>query len=560
MAVRVSQQMLFSQYVGNLNRSLNELLELNTQAQTQKKVNRPSDDPSGMVRILSHRDTLRTLEQYEENISTAEGWLGRSDETLLQVSTLITRAKELAEQASTGTYDADNREQISYEMRSIFEQLVEMANMEYEDKSIYAGQKTDGKAFQQITWMTTNDADFTDNCTFRIDGDADKTALMQFYDTSDTAAVGDDVTFFSGNVGVRYTLDGGDTWLTGTVTVDAGTGTAVIDLPNSGCSVALSDLTAASAVKANAFDTADADDSTGTWAWLRPSAQYLGDDNDGVDVVGFGVGSSTLSYTASGDFEKSEVMVRIDNASAVNMGEVIEYSYSYDGGISWTTGNTTAADTTSNAAQLSIPPGGVLTLASNGSNLLQPGQQFLIRPRTADIEIDISVAETVVLNDVGKEIFGGLYMDPSYVLAEGGQKPRLTSSNATVVFETGNQATTVLGSNAAYSKNLFETMGNLVAFLETNNQEGIQRCLQNLDESQSQILNAAASVGGREHRLEVAQVLVEGLALNEKERLSDVEDVDVAELMTDLSQQEIVYEAVLRSVSMIMDLNLMKFI
>ena len=560
MSVRVSQQMLFSRYVSNMNRSLSELLDLNIKAQTQKKVNQPSDDPSGMVRILDHRDTLRTLSQYQENISTAKGWLGRSDETLLQVSTLITRAKELAEQASTGTYDSDNREQISYEVRSIFEQLIEMANMEYEDKSIYAGQKTDSPAFQQITWMTTNDADFTDNCDFRIDGDASTTVLMQFYDTSDAAAVGDSVTFASGNVGVRYSMDGGDTWQTGTVTVDMGAGTAVIGLPNTGASVTLSNLTGASAVKANSFDLAGADDSRGTWAWLRPSAQYLGDDNDGVEVNGFGSGTENLAYSASGDFEKTEVLVRIDNTSAVSMDQAIDYSYSYDGGISWTTGNTTSADATSNAALLSIPPGGVLNLASNGSNLLQPGQQFVIRPRTADIEIDISVAERVVLNDVGKDIFGGLYLDPDHVLAAGGQRVRLSSSNATTVFDTGNQATSVIGSNASYTKNLFETMGNLIAFLETNNQEGIQRALENLDRSQAQVLNMTASVGGREHRLEVAEVLVEGLELNEKERLSEVEDVDVAELMTELTQQQIVYEAVLRSTSMIVNLNLMKFI
>jgi flagellar hook-associated protein 3 FlgL len=67
-------------------------------------------------------------------------------------------------------------------------------------------------------------------------------------------------------------------------------------------------------------------------------------------------------------------------------------------------------------------------------------------------------------------------------------------------------------------------------------------------------------VGGRENRLTVAEGLVENLKLNEKERMSSIEDADVAELMTQIAQGQIVYESVLRSTSLIMNMNLMKFI
>ncbi|MCG2734592.1 NAD(P)-dependent oxidoreductase, partial [Pseudodesulfovibrio aespoeensis] len=51
-----------------------------------------------------------------------------------------------------------------------------------------------------------------------------------------------------------------------------------------------------------------------------------------------------------------------------------------------------------------------------------------------------------------------------------------------------------------------------------------------------------------------------GGIINEEALLSSIEDADVSELMTDLVQQQMVYEAVLRSTSMIMQLNLTKFI
>ena len=557
MVMRVTQQMLYSNSVGYINSSLSDLMDLNLQASSEKRINRPSDDPTASAQILALRDGLSSMTQYQENLSTAKGWLNLSDQTLLQVSTLITQAKELAEQAATGTYDGTNREQISYQMSSLFDQILELANTEYQGNSIYAGQKTDSNAFEKVLWMTTNDAEFTDNCTFSIEGNSDSTVLLQFYDTSGAAAAGDSITFASGRVGVRFSTDGGDTFEEGTVSALSSNGGVRIELPGSGASVVLSGVSATTAVKANSDDT---NDTAGTWAWLRPSARYTGDDEDGADVTAYGTGSSLLSAEASGNFSTNNIVVRIDNDTAVGMNEVIEYSYSLDGGISWTTGNKTSADTTSNSAVISIPPGGILNLSSNGSNQVQPGQQFVVKPRTADINLKISDSASVTINDVGKDIFGGLYVDPSYTQAAGGERISMTSSNATVSFADANQATTVYGSNAYGSSNLFETMGNLVAFLETNNQDGVARMLANLDECQSQVLSAAANVGSRETRVTTTKTFVENLANNIEDQRSSLEDVDVAELMTKLNQAEIVYEAVLRSSSSIMKMSLMDYI
>lgn len=48
--------------------------------------------------------------------------------------------------------------------------------------------------------------------------------------------------------------------------------------------------------------------------------------------------------------------------------------------------------------------------------------------------------------------------------------------------------------------------------------------------------------------------------MNENQRISHIEDADIGELMTQLSQQQIVYEAVLKSSSMIMKMNLLNYV
>ena len=561
--MRVTQQMLYDNYISNMNSSLAKLMELNSQSSSMKRINKPSDDPSGTVRVLNHRDTLLAIGQYQENIDTAQGWLNASDENLLQVSNLLTQAKTLAEQAATGTLTDDNREQISYQVRSLFEQLIGLANLEYDGKSVYAGQKTDGPAFQEILWMTTNDADFAADTGFYIDGDSDKTILVQFYDTTGTQASGTTMNLSDANLGVRYSTDGGETFYPGSLTF---TGTdCVVNMPTSGARLTLTDASA----QVKVTDINNANDANGTWLWLRPTAQYLGDDSsDGsnVEVVAMGQDTDLLNSWATGSFGPN-MTVRVDGylsngslvQSPVTIGsQTIVYSYSLDGGTNWVTGNVQAPNGVASNVSLSIS-GGLLNITSNGGNIIQPGSQFFVHARSSAIEIAISNTEKVRVNEVGMNIFGGVYQDPENVADSNGNRIHLTSENAYVAFsETGSSM--ISGSNASVTKNMFEAMGNLIAFLETNNQSGIQNALASLTQVQEHVLNAAASVGGRENRLDVASTILDGLEYNENERISSLEDADMADLLTALSQQEIIYKAVLQSSSTIMQLSLLNYV
>ncbi|MBI5519532.1 MAG: flagellar hook-associated protein FlgL [Desulfovibrio sp.] len=547
--MRVSTQMMYTQSTNYINNKLASLTDLNEQASSQKRINKPSDDAVGSATVLNLRSTLTSYDQYKENVATAQGWLSTSDATLTQVSTLLTRAKELAQEAATGSQSAENRKQISYEMRQIYEQLIALANTEYQGKSIYGGQKTDKNAFSECLWMTSNDASLSTSNSFRIEGNSDTTVLVQFVNSG--ASTGSSALMSACDV--RYSIDGGKTFRDGSVTTNAA-GEIVVSMPESGTSITFARDTQ---VKVNS--QTNTNDTNGTWMWIRPSAVYNGDDSDdtGTTVSSSGLGTNLLGATARGSFSTNAI-VRIDNKTAVTMGQQIEYSYSLDGGSTWVTGNTVAADSTSNATTLNLAAGGLLTLASNGSNVLQPGAQFLIKPNTAGVNLQISASESLQVNDVGKDIFGGIYQDPSKVLGNGGNRLTLASSNATAVF---NSSSSIYTSNGGTpTKNLFETVGNLVAFLETNNQQGVSQSLDSLKLCQTQVTTALASVGGRENRASTTKTILTNLTDSVTSQLSSVEDVDLTRLLTQLSQQETAYQAVLKSSSMIMQMSLMNYI
>lgn len=117
--------------------------------------------------------------QQETNVDTATGWLTLADTTLTQVSTTITSIKALAEQAATGTYTSTNREQISYEVKQLFEQLINLSNTRYENNTMFAGHKYADSAFTQGLNVSTWDDNLAD-VNFSVAGSTDHSIAVQF--------------------------------------------------------------------------------------------------------------------------------------------------------------------------------------------------------------------------------------------------------------------------------------------------------------------------------------------------------------------------------------------
>jgi flagellar hook-associated protein 3 FlgL len=227
---------------------------------------------------------------------------------------------------------------------------------------------------------------------------------------------------------------------------------------------------------------------------------------------------------------KADVLVRIDAGAVIGSGTALEYSYSTDGGVNWSSGHTAA--NTGSPAELLVP-GGKLVLSERGtSTSVAENSQFIIHPQTASRDLEISSGEFLQVNNVGSEVFGGYY--------SGGSEPVFSDSDA--------------------AKNIFVTVGKLVAALENNDQQGCAEALDDLQTAQEYFSTQLASVGARENRLDVAGTVLSGLKLNQTERMSNIEDVDLATLLTELANQQLSYEAVLKSSSMIMKMSLVNYL
>jgi flagellar hook-associated protein 3 FlgL len=606
--MRVTTRSLYDHFLSTVGQTQSKLAALNEHSATQKRINRPSDDPVDTARVLAYRDSLASIAQYQKNIEIAKGWLGLADEATMQVSSILSNLQSLAEQGATGTLTAKDRAAASYEARQLFQQLVGLANSRYEGKSIFAGHRVEEAAYVPGAMVL----DSSGQVVARADGSPPATILVQFVGPQGTqATVGT-----TNPITYRYTTDGGKSWTTKTLDAtwphDLELDGVTVHLEN-GYTVDLSPVTntktsqgtwltvataavyqgdveeeaaityaakplAAAALQVDALPGLAQDvrlqvlggsmggtvtyryslDGGATWSptqqadtglspilWTQGGAVRLrapsGTVLTGVDLTAH-AGSTVVDTQGTavnarsvGNFQQN-LMVRVDNTPNINLGAggTISYAYSLDGGRSWSTGHSAPNSIVPTQPAVLTVPGGELVLTSgpNGEVSLPSGAMFVVRPATAHHEVDIATGGAVRLNDVGMEIFGGIFAFGA------------TTDSA----------------HANRSSNILVAAAKLVAALETNDQQGCGRAVEAIRDARSALSVSMASIGARENRLEVASTVLSGLKLDETERLSRVEDVDVAELMTKLASQQMIYETVLKSASYILRQSLANYL
>jgi flagellar hook-associated protein 3 FlgL len=145
--VRVSTSQVYRQTTDSLMRNLAEIIRLNTQVSSGRRINKPSDDPTGARRALDYKVAIDAGDQYAKNVSDASNAIGFADNALSSVSSALVRAKELALQGANGTMDAASRAAISKETGQLRDQILSIANSRNGNEYVFSGFRTDVAAF-----------------------------------------------------------------------------------------------------------------------------------------------------------------------------------------------------------------------------------------------------------------------------------------------------------------------------------------------------------------------------------------------------------------------------
>lgn len=140
--MRITTKMFYDRFLFDMQKNLETIFKASEQIATQKKINRPSDDPTAMSRILGYTTSISAISEYKRAIDSAKGFLDASDSSFAGLNDILTRAKELALSGATGTTDQNSRLMIAKEVGVLFERAVGIANTKIGDRYIFSGYKS----------------------------------------------------------------------------------------------------------------------------------------------------------------------------------------------------------------------------------------------------------------------------------------------------------------------------------------------------------------------------------------------------------------------------------
>ena len=90
--MRVTPKISTSNFIRNIHQQAGDILKAQERLASQKRINKISDDPIGMGRVLGHRSNIAAIEQYEENIDQGISQLEFNEITLDLASDLVLTA------------------------------------------------------------------------------------------------------------------------------------------------------------------------------------------------------------------------------------------------------------------------------------------------------------------------------------------------------------------------------------------------------------------------------------------------------------------------------------
>lgn len=142
MSFRVTQENMSRTTLSNINLNLRRMQEIQEKLASGKQINRPSDDPSGVRKVLGLKTESLRFQQFSENTAVAKERMNYTLNSLENIQDILSKIRELGIQASNDTVGQSEREIFAGEINELLESVLQFANTENDGRYIFAGTKT----------------------------------------------------------------------------------------------------------------------------------------------------------------------------------------------------------------------------------------------------------------------------------------------------------------------------------------------------------------------------------------------------------------------------------
>lgn len=541
--MRVTNNMLVNNLVSNVNRNLLNMSKMQDQLATGKKVHTASDDPVAASKIIKFRTDIAEYEQYERNTSDALSWLESTEGMMMNVNTVLQRARELAVRGANGTNANDDVEKIADEFEQLKKQLIMDGNFSFAGRYIFSGHHTEERLFNDdgtfFRGKTDNDINNPPITMYQIGvgeelqistnglnifGYVEEEGVFVDKILTDTQTGSESMRAeFRGN----FDLDA-DYTTSGQITINVGT--QGYDLDMSGLDLSIYDLNKVSDV--------------------TKAKETIVSALKNAPAVPVTTPASTLNSVADVYFsENDELVVRSKTFGAMIINQSTTSGVSL--GLSQTVPGSSKVE-----AQVKS---GIIADSQVSSNF--DGKQFQMVvngvSRTVTIEtvaspFGVTELTAAIQNSINKEFGSGKVT----VSESGGQ---ISFTTAESLPEGTKPSISIFPVKATKSK-LISDFDEAIESIRNGDKNKLTSFIQVIDDNMSVVLTNLSDIGARTNRLDLVMNRINENNITFTKLLSNAQDADMSEVIMHLKNSENVYRASLSTGAKVIQPSLIDFL
>ena len=142
--MRITNRIMQRNNLSNINTNKIYQDKLSTQMSSQKKINRPSDDPVVAIRALRLRSNVTEITQYyTKNIPDAESWLQVTEDAISNLADIIKSMISRCDKGVNSILTTQNRQIILEEMQNLGKSIYATGDSDYAGRYVFTGYRTD---------------------------------------------------------------------------------------------------------------------------------------------------------------------------------------------------------------------------------------------------------------------------------------------------------------------------------------------------------------------------------------------------------------------------------
>lgn len=521
--MRVTENLLARTFLNHSSSTLARVARLQEEIASGRKVFRPSDDPLAVQKILDLKSQTGAVEAFRDNASAATAFMGVTEAALEEVSSVLSRARELLVAALNDTSDDDATAAQAEELRGLLDTLLLAANRDLGGRHVFGGGET----------LTPAYAKTPNGVVYRGD-------------------TGEIVQELGPGLRVALNLSGPQAFETVPSSI---VGSVDLD-PSVSTITPLADLRSGRGVTTGHIRITDSNGVAQEIDLL--AATNLGHVIDAINNAGISVVASVAP-----DGQSIE-LTDTGGGSDFVVEDLFDGTLAQDLGIrgSWSSGSASGIDLdpiVSEATPIA------LILQGNG---LPPGT-WILRNDDPDTErratIDPAGANTVgdliellegATTTDGSSIGVRVHIDRTNLVIES----KFRHTHLSVADSTGTSARSLGIAGSATAKDAFRLLEEAAAAVQARDRDAMDRMLREVVSAIDGTAGIRGSYGTRGRQVLTLAESLDRQKLDLTVRLSDVEDTDLAEAALELAQAQTVYNAALATGSRLFEQNLFTFI